>query len=97
MKHGIAKINVGTEIRQPYEVALRETGSVVKAQQAVYDRTAFLLRVFPMHCWLAGKIDFARSVARGFLAPASLLMNKKDNAGMTFAFKPDSRTNPPAH
>lgn len=43
MKHGITKVNVGTEIRQPYEVALRDTGSVVKAQQAVYDRTVFLL------------------------------------------------------
>jgi len=44
MKKGIAKINVGTEIRQPYEVALKETGSVVKVQQAVYDRTVWVLR-----------------------------------------------------
>lgn len=44
MKHGIAKINVATEIRQPYEVALKETGSVAKAQQAVYDRTVWVLR-----------------------------------------------------
>jgi fructose/tagatose bisphosphate aldolase len=44
MKKGIAKINVATEIRQPYEVALKETGSVVKAQQAVYDRTVWVLR-----------------------------------------------------
>jgi fructose-bisphosphate aldolase class II len=44
MKKGIAKINVATEIRQPYEVALKETGSVVKAQQVVYDRTVWVLR-----------------------------------------------------
>lgn len=44
MKHGIAKINVATEIRQPYEVALKETGSVLKAQQAVYDRTVWVVR-----------------------------------------------------
>jgi len=35
MKHGIAKINVATEIRQAYEAALRETGSVMQAKQAV--------------------------------------------------------------
>jgi fructose/tagatose bisphosphate aldolase len=44
--HGIAKINIGTEIRQPYEVTLKETGSVIKAQQAVYDRTTWVLRDF---------------------------------------------------
>lgn len=44
MKHGIAKINVATEIRQPYEVALKETGSVARAQQAVYERTVWVLR-----------------------------------------------------
>jgi ketose-bisphosphate aldolase len=44
MKHGIAKINVATEIRQPYEVALKETGRVTKAQQAVYERTVWVLR-----------------------------------------------------
>jgi ketose-bisphosphate aldolase len=46
VKHGITKINVGTEIRQPYERVLKETGSVVKAQQAVYDRTVWVLRDF---------------------------------------------------
>jgi fructose-bisphosphate aldolase class II len=44
MKRGIAKINVGTEIRQPYEFALRETGSVIKAQEAAYARAAWVLR-----------------------------------------------------
>jgi len=46
MKHGIAKINVGTEIRQPYERVLKETGSVAKAQQVVYDRSVWVLRDF---------------------------------------------------
>jgi fructose-bisphosphate aldolase class II len=40
---GIAKINVGTEIRQSYEAALRETGSEQKAREAVYRRTRELL------------------------------------------------------
>jgi fructose/tagatose bisphosphate aldolase len=46
IQHGIAKINVGTEIRQPYETILKETGSVAKAQQAVYDRATWVLRDF---------------------------------------------------
>ena len=40
---GIAKINVGTEIRQSYETALRETGSEPKAREAVRLRTRSLL------------------------------------------------------
>jgi fructose/tagatose bisphosphate aldolase len=43
-KCGIAKINVGTEIRQSYEAALKESGSQIKAQEAVYHRTVELLR-----------------------------------------------------
>ncbi len=43
VKRGIAKINVGTEIRQPYEATLKETGSVDKAKQAVYERTTWVL------------------------------------------------------
>ena len=43
-KRGIAKINIGTEIRQAYEVTLRETGSVAAAQDAVYERTGWLIR-----------------------------------------------------
>lgn len=43
VRHGIAKINVGTEIRQPYEQAMRETGDVAAAQEAVYRRTAWVL------------------------------------------------------
>lgn len=44
MKKGIAKINVGSEIRQAYESALRESGSVEAAQAAVYTRTCWLIR-----------------------------------------------------
>ncbi|MCX5769400.1 MAG: class II fructose-bisphosphate aldolase [Candidatus Hydrogenedentes bacterium] len=43
VERGIAKINVGTEIRQAYEAALRETKSVPAAQQKTYDRTASLI------------------------------------------------------
>jgi ketose-bisphosphate aldolase len=43
-KSGIAKINVGTEIRQAYETALNENGSVEAAQDAVYAKTAWLIR-----------------------------------------------------
>lgn len=46
VKRGIAKINVGTEIRQPYEAALRETGSLEKARQAVYERVKWVLDDF---------------------------------------------------
>ena len=42
---GIAKINIGTEIRQVYESTLQSTGKVSKAQEAVYERT----------CWLIGE------------------------------------------
>lgn len=44
MKAGIAKINIGSEIRQAYESALQDSGSVQAAQDAVYTRTAWLLR-----------------------------------------------------
>lgn len=44
VKRGIAKINIGTEIRQAYEQRLRETGSVAAAQDAVYDRTCWVIR-----------------------------------------------------
>ncbi len=46
MRHGISKINVGTEIRQPYEATLKETGSVAKAQEAVYARTTWFLKEY---------------------------------------------------
>ena len=40
---GIAKINVGTEIRQAYESTLQATGKVTAAQDAVYERTSWLI------------------------------------------------------
>ena len=40
---GIAKINIGTEIRQAYETAFRESGSVATAQDAVYERSCWLI------------------------------------------------------
>lgn len=44
MKRGIAKINVGTEIRQSYEVALRQTGRIADAQNATYERTVWVIK-----------------------------------------------------
>ncbi len=44
VKLGIAKINIGTEIRQAYEQKLRETSSVAAAQDACYDRTVWVIR-----------------------------------------------------
>jgi ketose-bisphosphate aldolase len=43
MKRGIAKVNVGTEIRQVYEQALK-TGTEKAAQEAVYARTVSLIK-----------------------------------------------------
>ena len=44
IKKGIAKINIGTEIRQAYEEALSETGDVRAAQDATYERTCWVIR-----------------------------------------------------
>ena len=44
--NGIAKINVGTEIRQTYERTLDETNDVEKARAAVYTRTCEIIRSF---------------------------------------------------
>ena len=41
---GIAKVNVATEIRKPYEAAMRESDDVAAAQEAVYERTVWVLR-----------------------------------------------------
>jgi ketose-bisphosphate aldolase len=43
IQRGIAKVNVATEIRQAYEGALA-AGDVTSAQQAVYDRTRWIIR-----------------------------------------------------
>ena len=39
IKAGVAKINVGTEIRQPYEQAMEERGDTSYSQSVVYERT----------------------------------------------------------
>jgi len=44
IKAGMTKVNIGTEIRQAYEQALRASGDVSTAQQATYERTAWLLK-----------------------------------------------------
>jgi ketose-bisphosphate aldolase len=44
IKHGIVKVNVGTEIRQAHESALRASGTVSAAQDAVYERTSWLIK-----------------------------------------------------
>jgi ketose-bisphosphate aldolase len=41
---GIAKINIGTDIRQSYEATMRETKDVEAARSIVYTRTCALLR-----------------------------------------------------
>jgi len=46
VKRGVAKINVATEIRQPYEQTMKATGSIAAAQEAVYERTTTLIRDF---------------------------------------------------
>ena len=40
---GIAKVNIGTEIRHAYEVELRRTVDVSAAQQATYERTKWVI------------------------------------------------------
>jgi ketose-bisphosphate aldolase len=44
IKRGIAKVNVGMEIRQAYEEALRTTESVEAAQEATFERTCWVVR-----------------------------------------------------
>lgn len=46
IKRGIAKINIGTELRQTYQRTLKTTGSAAKTQEAVYRRTRWLVREY---------------------------------------------------
>jgi len=62
VKRGIAKVNVGFEIRQAYEHSLQESGGDVSAaQDTVYQRTFWLIRdhfgVAGSHRLLAGRED----------------------------------------
>jgi ketose-bisphosphate aldolase len=43
VKNGLSKLNIGTEIRQAYERALNETGSVQKAQKSVSESMEYLI------------------------------------------------------
>jgi fructose-bisphosphate aldolase, class II len=45
-KKGIAKINIATEIRQAYETTLQSKGKVSAAQDAVYERTSWLINEY---------------------------------------------------
>ena len=44
IRSGIAKINVGSDLRRAYQVAYESANSVVKAQDALYDATRSYLR-----------------------------------------------------
>jgi fructose-bisphosphate aldolase, class II len=46
IKNGMTKVNIGTEIRQAYEQALKAGGSITAAQKATYERTGWLLREY---------------------------------------------------
>lgn len=43
IKRGMAKINIGTDIRQTYEKSLSKTDNIRDAQQMVFNRTCYLL------------------------------------------------------
>jgi ketose-bisphosphate aldolase len=43
IKNGMTKLNIGTDIRQAYERALRSTDSVEEAQKAVSDKMEYLI------------------------------------------------------
>lgn len=43
VKHGLTKLNIGTEIRQAYEKSLRKTGDVKEAQKAVCSSMEYLI------------------------------------------------------
>ncbi|MBN2502772.1 MAG: class II fructose-bisphosphate aldolase [Anaerolineales bacterium] len=45
-KKGIAKINIGTEIRQAYAATLKSTGRISAAQDAVYEYTSWLISAY---------------------------------------------------
>jgi len=43
IKNGISKINIGTDIRQPYEQAMRENKTIEQARQIIYEQTCDIL------------------------------------------------------
>ena len=56
-KRGIAKINIATEIRQAYEIALREQQSVKAAQEATYNKTRWLINDYFGLSGIAGQVN----------------------------------------
>lgn len=56
MRFGIAKINIGTEIRQAYEGMLKDTNNIARAQQAVYERARWVLEEFLVVGGIRGKV-----------------------------------------
>ncbi len=56
IKRGIAKINIGTDIRQAYETGMRSTGKVEDGQKAVYDRVTEIMRDYFEQSGTAGKL-----------------------------------------
>ena len=56
MEHGVAKINIGTELRQTYEQTLKHSSSIDQAQLAVYEQTRTMLRDFFGVSGTAGRI-----------------------------------------
>ena len=59
MKSGIAKINIGTEVRQVYEQSMRDSDDVPKAQQAVYDKIVWMLNEYFQIAGTKAKVDEA--------------------------------------
>lgn len=56
MKRGIAKVNVGFEVRKAYEDALKPSGSVEAGREAVYRRTRSLIKDYFGISGIAGAI-----------------------------------------
>lgn len=44
IQSGICKVNIATEIRQPYESNIRENGDVSAAREAVYEKTSWIIK-----------------------------------------------------
>jgi fructose-bisphosphate aldolase, class II len=65
MKHGVAKINIATEIRQAYEGTLKTIGRVTAAQEAVYARTTELIRDYFGLAGLRGRLAESQAVDHG--------------------------------
>lgn len=45
-RKGMTKINIGTDIRQPYEASLKSKGNPMTAQDAVYEKTRWVIEEY---------------------------------------------------